>query len=112
MTRNRRNLIVASVLVLSSMAALAQSGAKPAGPGPGHDMNEQNINAPGMRERMNTQQGVQSGTSPRTVTGHDMNEQNMNAPGMRERMRREDPGSRGGGPFPPSPYPLVDRYNP
>lgn len=112
MTHNRRNLIVASVLVLSSMTALAQSGARPGGPPPGHDMNEQNINAPGMREHMNTQQGVRSGTTPRTVTGHDMNEQNMNAPGMRERMRQEDPGSRGGGPFPPSAYPLVDRYNP
>jgi hypothetical protein len=112
MDRNCRNLLLASVLVLSSMTAFAQSAAKPGGPPPGHDMNEQNMNAPGMREHMNVQQRGASGTSPRTVTGHDMNEQNVNAPGMRERMRREDPGTKGGGPLPPSPYPLVDRYNP
>ena len=112
MTRISRHLILASALALSSMTAFAQSATKPSGPAPGHDMNEQNINAPGMREHMNTTQSGTRTAAPRASTGHDMNEQNMNAPGMRERMLREQPGSVGGGPLPPSPYSFVDRYNP
>jgi len=85
-----RQVIVAGALALSSTLATAQTGAKPGGPPPGHDMNEQNMNAPGMRETMRRQQGEAApGTKPAPIRGHDMNEQNEHAPGMHERMRRE-----------------------
>ncbi|MCU0506805.1 MAG: hypothetical protein MUC34_00115 [Anaerolineae bacterium] len=120
--RHLRNATLAAVLALSSATALAQSGGKSYGPPPGHDMNEQNMNAPGMRELMNKQQGTSRARSA-AATGHDMNEQNEHAPGMHERMRREaGPGSfvgrrdtlvieslqdrRTGG------YAIVDNYNP
>jgi hypothetical protein len=120
--RQLRNLTFASALALSAATALAQSGGKSYGPPPGHDMNEQNMNAPGMRELMNKQQG-QSGARPAAVTGHDMNEQNEHAPGMHERMRREaGPGTSIGSRDTlvieslqerrTGAYAIVDNYNP
>jgi hypothetical protein len=57
----------------------------------GHDMNEQNQNAPGMREQMNREAG--KGTTREAARaanpGHQMNEQNQNAPGMREQMNKK-----------------------
>ncbi|MCU0506797.1 MAG: hypothetical protein MUC34_00075 [Anaerolineae bacterium] len=85
-----RKVVAAVALALTSTLAAGQAGVKPSGPPPGHDMNEQNMNAPGMRETMRRQQGeVAPGTKPAPVRGHDMNEQNEHAPGMHERMRRE-----------------------
>lgn len=109
MRLNLKPIVLSTLLALGTTAALA---AQPtASWPPGHDMNEQNINAPYMRELMLEQQG-----DARRLTvanaGHDMNEQNEHAPGMHERMRLEAPASSGGGALPPSDYPLVDRYNP
>jgi hypothetical protein len=86
-----KRLLFASILGLASAMAVAQTGSKAAAPAPGHDMNEQNINAPGMRETMREQEaGARSGAKAAQPKGHDMNEQNTLAPDMREQMRREE----------------------
>ena len=84
-----KQLFFSSVLCLASTVAVAQTASKPSAPPPGHDMNEQNTNAPGMREQMRSQDKTGAKSKPAPVTGHDMNEQNTLAPGMREQMRRE-----------------------
>jgi hypothetical protein len=90
MSRTIRHVILASILALGSLNVYAQTNARPVQLAPGHDMNEQNINQPGMRELMWQQQGQNvDGTRPARATGHDMNEQNEHQPGMHERMRRE-----------------------
>lgn len=87
-------LLIAALLALASGGAMAQTRAKPNDPPPGHDMNEQNMNAPGMRETMRRQEGQPArGARQGGTTGHDMNEQNEHQPGMHERMRRESAGS-------------------
>lgn len=83
------HLLLASMLTLASTLAVAQTGAKSSAPPPGHDMNEQNTNAPGMRSTMQKQQGGASKSKPAAAKGHDMNEQNQNAPGMREQMNKK-----------------------
>jgi hypothetical protein len=90
MSRTLRHVVLASVLALGSLGAYAQTGARPAQPAPGHDMNEQNIHQPGMHETMRRQQGQNvRGVGPSGTAGHEMNEQNEHQPGMHERMRRE-----------------------
>lgn len=83
-------LLLAVSLAMASGGTLAQTRAKPDVAPPGHDMNEQNMNAPGMRETMRRQEGQAArGSRPAGTPGHDMNEQNEHQPGMHERMRRE-----------------------
>ncbi len=86
---NTKHFLVASMLGLASTVAVAQTASKPSAPAPGHDMNEQNTLAPGMREQMRSQDKKSAKSKPAPVTGHDMNEQNTLAPGMREQMNRE-----------------------
>ena len=86
---NIKRLFLSSVVCLASTIAVAQTPSKPSAPPPGHDMNEQNTNAPGMREQMRSQDKKGAKSKPAPVTGHDMNEQNINAPGMPAQMRQE-----------------------
>jgi len=85
-------ILFASMLVLASTMAIGQA------PAPGHDMNEQNTLAPGMKETMRVQDKFAPGSTAVSVTGHDMNEQNTLLPSMRDQMRRDGASTRSADP--------------